>query len=144
VDSVDSVWVKTSLALDSSGNPRISYHVHSNLDLKYAWLSGTTWFSETVDSEGEVGDWPSLALDSRDNPHISYYDATHSDLKLAHFDGGVWIIQTVDSEGSVGGWSSLALDQADCPHINYGANGDLKYAYLPTCKIYLPIILKGY
>jgi len=89
----------------------------------------------------------SLALDNSDNPYISYYDHhPNYDLKLAHFNGTVWITQTVDSGGWVGQYSSLALDQAGCPHISYydATNGDLKYAYLPVFKIYLPIITKNY
>jgi len=147
-ETVDSVCKWTSLALDSSSHPHISYHDDVNRDLKHAWKNGTTWLSETVDSEGDLGRFgTSLALDNRDNPYISYFrDDTHGDLKLARFDGTVWIIQTVDSEGWVGMDSSLALDQDGCPHISYydATNGDLKYAYLPVFKIYLPIITKNH
>ena len=72
----------TSLALDSSDNPHISYYDNTNYDLKYAWYDGT-WHTETVDSTGGVGRYTSLALDSSDNPHISYYDSTNDDLKYA-------------------------------------------------------------
>ena len=74
----------TSLALDSSGNPRISYGVASNLDLKYAYNDGTDWHTESVDSAGDVGEYTSLALDSSGNPRISYRDVTNSDLKYAY------------------------------------------------------------
>ena len=132
----------TSLALDSSGNPHIGYCDRPNRDLKYAWKHGTDWFSETVDSEGTVGDWPSLALDSRGNPHISYYGKT-SGVKYARFDGTLWIIQAMHE-----GWgvSSLALDRMDCPHISYynAIEQDLKYAYIPPCWVYLPVVMRNY
>ncbi|WP_144060459.1 hypothetical protein [Archaeoglobus sulfaticallidus] len=70
-----------SLALDSNGNPHISYYDATNGDLKYAYKDANGWHIETVDSEGDVGKYTSLALDSNGYPHISYYDATNGDLK---------------------------------------------------------------
>ena len=70
----------TSLAMDSSGNPRIGYQDLSNMKLKYAERnSGLFWTNETVDS-GNPGAYASLALDGTENPHISYYDAGHGFL----------------------------------------------------------------
>ena len=75
----------TSLALDSSSNPHISYYDYTNFNLKYAYYNGTTWQISTVDSIGEVGAWSSIALDSSDNPHISYNSQTNSALKYAYY-----------------------------------------------------------
>jgi hypothetical protein len=82
----DAVGVNSSLALDSSGNPHISYYDYTNKDLKYAAWNGSSWDIQTVDSDGDVGEFTSLALDSSDRPHISYHDNTNRDLKYAWYE----------------------------------------------------------
>jgi hypothetical protein len=131
VDSTGEVGLFTSMALDSSDNPHISYYDYSSFDLKYAHYNGTSWNVETVDSTGNVGLFTSIALDSTDNPHISYTDGDNSDLKYAYYNGASWNVEMVDSTGYVDDFTSIALDSGDNPHISYndGSNVDLKYAY---------------
>jgi len=127
VDSTGNVGPYSSLALDSDGNPHISYFDISNHALKYASRWGSSdWVTETVDS-GDVGVYCSLALDSNNNPHISYCDLTEEILKYASWNGSGWKIENVSTGG---GFTSLALDSSDNPHIscNDDANNGLKYS----------------
>ena len=67
VDSTDDVGRDTSLALNSSGYPVISYYDDSNKDLKVAVCGDATCTTKTlttVDSSGTVGYSTSLALKS--------------------------------------------------------------------------------
>jgi len=89
IDSSALVGYDTSIALDPSGNPRISYFDSYNYHLKYARYDGANWQIETVDSSTNVGWYNSLALDSIGNPHFSYSDFTNDDLKYAFWDSSL-------------------------------------------------------
>jgi len=131
VDSEGSTGWFSSLALDSSGNPHISYGDGTNTNLEFARWDGSDWQIETVDTDGDVGRYTSLALDSSGNPHISYQNWSTYDLKYTRWDGSHWQIDIVDSGGDVGFFTSLALDSSDAPHISYRdyTNEGLKYAW---------------
>jgi fibronectin type 3 domain-containing protein len=120
----------TSIALNSSDYPRISYMDWPNRDLKFAQWDGSAWQLQTVDTIGDVGRDASLALDSNDRAHISYWNMSSSDLKYAEWTGSGWNLQTVDSVGVVGEYTSIAVDNSGVSHISYydETNGDLKYA----------------
>ena len=125
-----------SIALDSFSRPHISYCSRNTQylgckcdDLKYAWYDGFRWNIETLDTEGNVGDFNSLVLRG-DKPHISYYDSSKGDLKFFYKDAlGGGHIQTIDSVGDVGKDSSMVWGY-DRFHINYldATNNFLKYA----------------
>jgi len=130
VDSEGLVGRYTSMVLDSSYNPHISYYDQSNKTVKYAYYDGVLWHLETVYSGFGYG--TSIALDSSDNPHIAFQVGSDK-LRYAYYDGTVWHVETIDA-GNVGAECSIALDSFDNPHISYQhhieeVNKDLKYAY---------------
>jgi hypothetical protein len=119
----------TSLALDSSGTPHISYRTNMfDYRLKHAWLSGTTWVSETVDIAGDVGQYSSVALDSSGNPRVAYHaEIPGYNLKYAWLSGTTWMNTTVDESPSVGYYASLALDSSDDPYVSHCTAGSFRH-----------------
>ncbi|HET9887426.1 MAG TPA: T9SS type A sorting domain-containing protein, partial [bacterium] len=121
----------TSLAIDSNGNPHISYasRDQDNVDhVMYARKSGDIWSTEIV---GGFGIETSIDLDAQDQPWISYRDGTASSiLKLATKQYGSWTIQTVDSNAPAGVSASMMLDSQDLPWIGYSSPsvGDIRVA----------------
>ena len=127
--------VYSSIALDSSGNPHISFFDSTTDELFYASKDTGGWNIETVDS-GILAQYTSLVLDSNDNPHISYYNYLETNLKYATKTAGVWNSESIDdTDDDVGKFTSIALDSCGNPHISYydESNNELKYAYKGKC-----------
>ncbi|MEW6182915.1 MAG: Ig-like domain-containing protein [Bacillota bacterium] len=131
----------TSIKIDASGYPHISYYDTTNTDLKYTYQDAGGWHTETIDGAGvSVGQYTSLALDTSDYPRVSYYDTTNGDLKYAYKDGSGWHTEQASGAGVNSGlYTSIILDASGYPHISYlewynsGPYGEplynLKHAY---------------
>jgi hypothetical protein len=146
VDGASSVGKYTSLALDGSDLPYISYYSYSGQtyqDLKYAHWDGANWNTQTIDSVNTTyvaGTYPAtaIAVDSNNNPSIAYLDYDYNytqykylnDLKYADWTGTYWTYQILDNSDNIGGFISIGLDPENHPHISYfddDYNDNLKY-----------------
>jgi len=120
VDNGANAGKFTSIAVDGSGNPHISYYDAYDHDLEYAHKDASGWHLETVDSAGHVGLYTSIALDSSDQAHISYYFENIGGLRYAYQMPDGWHIKDVDGAlTDVGRYSSIAVDMYNGPHIAY-------------------------
>jgi hypothetical protein len=87
VDS-SSEYGASSIDLYANGRPGISYYDKTNGDLIYAsqiCLGPCIWFTEVVDSVGDVGDRSSLKIAPDGSLHISYHDLTSRGLRYATY-----------------------------------------------------------
>jgi hypothetical protein len=129
VDSEGDLGRSSSIALDSSDHPHISYYDNTSRILKYASFDGSNWEVSIVDSSVDAGWNNSIALDGNDIPYIAYYDNTNHYLKCAYLDGSNWNITTVDGSFYVGSYNSIAFDNFNLPHIVYSDDYQHKIKY---------------
>jgi hypothetical protein len=135
VDTLGNVGQFTSLALDASGYPHVSYFDASATALKYAYKDISGWHLEVADNSGDVGRHTGLALDPSGVPHVSYSDVTAFvyDLKYANRIGAVWNTEIAEDRDAAVTHTAIALE-GTIPHISYSAavsmgDSDLRYAW---------------
>ncbi|HEU4726136.1 MAG TPA: FlgD immunoglobulin-like domain containing protein [Candidatus Eisenbacteria bacterium] len=103
-DTIGSCGWRSSLALDSRGNPHISHWDFKNLGIRYSTRNGSTWTNEIVDPS--AGAYSSIVVDANGAPHI-VYEGVGGAAIYARKQNGVWIYQTIETPGQ---YPSLAQD----------------------------------
>lgn len=125
-----------SLYVEGESNFHVSYYDKTFEDLRYAHWDGERWSTETVDSEGLVGESTSIAVVCKNvpkqgqdcRPYISYFDSTNNDLKVAtkRRDAN-WVSFRADLSGMTGTYTSIAQVSRGRVGISYR---DLTYSGL--------------
>ena len=135
-DTTGAVGARSSLVLDASGFPVVSYWDQTNGNLKVlhcgnaTCTSGNTIFAP--DTNGVVGQYTAIQLNSSGFPIVSYYDGTGLNLKVLHCGNAACssgnIVGLLNSTGNVGEWTSLAISPAGTLAVSYydTTNGNLK------------------
>lgn len=119
-----------SLALDTAGQPHVSYAMSSDDSLRYAHRTAAGWQIEIVEFDlGYEITHTSLALDAQGRPHIAYtamvedYGQVNA-IKYAYKDQSEWLTEVVAAEGYQ---PSLAV-AGTTPHVSFIADEVLQYA----------------
>jgi len=113
VETEGTIGTYTSIALDSSGNPQISYRDETGGLLKHASKrDGSTWFIENISlgTSQTIGKFTSLAIDSQNFAHISCnnhdtgefdyaYISWQLDLSLTNDDAAIYHPIFIASKG---------------------------------------------
>ncbi|MFC7780343.1 hypothetical protein [Legionella taurinensis] len=125
-DSTGNVGLYTSLRLDASSNPIVSYYDGSNGNLNVLRCGSPQCGPNSVyvgDTATDVGRYGAIQLDANGKPVVSYWDNTNGDLKLLHCgDTSCSQGNSITSAYTTGntGWdTSLALDANGYPVISF-------------------------
>lgn len=128
-DQNDDFGQYCDIALNSNGEPGISFHNLSELTLMYATYDGQDWTVERVEPDsqpqpGYYGEYTSIKFKSNGVPCISYSGLINSSpatrrLKYAYRTGGnpLWEREFAQSADFGGYYSSLEFDSNDVPII---------------------------
>ncbi len=127
VDTMGTVGLYTSMVLDASNNPIISYYnaTQAKLKIMHCFDKNCAKFNAIVtpDAASNVGKYTSITLDTNGNPVVSYYDEAGHALKVLHCGNSSCstgnTIATPDSVNNVGQYTSITIDSNNKPVVSY-------------------------
>jgi len=131
-----------SLALDSSGNPHVSYC--EGPYLSYARWTGSEWQKTALNNEVNVDGKRSLALalNGFNQPLIVHFSSVlyysnppRTYLQSEHWNGLRWLTSYRDGETEVQGNTALAVAGDGTPQIAYAGMGEF-YSYRKPAVMY--------
>jgi hypothetical protein len=140
VDLGGDVGMSTSICLDSSSLPCISYYDYLRPKIKYAEYNGVSWSTQTAAVAYNCKK-TSLVLDTTGYPCIAYTDERSKSSRLMYatqIGTAPWTNVIVDSTNYVGRTCSLAISTVNVPSISYFVdnNRKLKYAVRNSSTIW--------
>lgn len=129
IRSTDVVAYYTSIALDRSDRPTISYYNYEGegggfvLTMRTVSWDGRIWEARTADSTYGSGKFNFIAADNAGGLHLVYANvsAMHAGLRYATLEGGEWRPEILEGANQAVYDESvaLAMDAHNNPHIVY-------------------------
>lgn len=132
VDSIGhDVGFGSSLTIDNTGVPHISYFDQTRSGLKYARAFGISWSKMVALGSPNNGYSSSIAMQIDGLPRIATFDSWNQDLLFGGFNSATWGFGYVERTFDVGNYVSMAIDPTGRSHISYydSTHQNLNYAY---------------
>jgi len=128
VDPNDDTGLFTSIVLDGSGEPYISYIDETLGIVRVAHRSTSNWTTEPVASVGSSQGNTNLAFGPNATLYLSFVAGESHVVELATRNASGWTVTPVDL-GYSEGYNRLVIDPTGRPMLSYTAsNGWLRYA----------------
>jgi hypothetical protein len=126
-DTNGSAGLYSSLALDSSGLPVVSYFDYSAGDVNIIRCGDSNCSAGNTitapDGPDFVGEWTAVTLQSGDIPVVAYYDFTNRDLKVTRCGDPACssnnTVSVLETTGDTGWNSSVQLNSSGNPVIAF-------------------------
>lgn len=141
--NADTIAYYTSIALDKSDNPTISFYEYDGprgssfrVRMRVVSWNGQYWQVRTVDGRNQSGKFNALAIDSENHVHLAYanVNALTAGMRYGYWDGNSWHVEMIEgleqNTGYVGYSTNIVVDKDGNPHLTYSnySNPAVKYA----------------
>ena len=130
-ESTADIGEYPSLALDSNGDPHISYSDTHNGNLMYAQSRDGIWYLNPLDQTSGAGKFSGLAIDQLDGVHIAYVNVNTYKLHYIYIPDGELPKPPEEVAGgiTVDTYPAIALEKDGDPVFSYSITGNLEYAW---------------